>query len=32
MKGRNIPFDIAWDVDRGRYLVMKGGGGKWTSR
>lgn len=24
MEGRNILFDIAWDVDRGRYLVMKG--------
>jgi len=27
VKGRNIPFDIAWDGDRGGYLVMKGGGG-----
>jgi len=30
VEGRNILFDIAWDVDRGRYLVMKGG--RWTSR
>lgn len=28
MEGRNILFDIAWDVDRGRYLVMKGEGGQ----
>lgn len=28
MEGRNILFDIAWDVDRRRYLVMKGG--EWT--
>jgi hypothetical protein len=25
VEGRNILFDIACDVDRGRYLVMKGG-------
>ena len=28
MDGRNILFDTAWDVDRGRYLVMKGEGGQ----
>jgi len=24
VEGRNILFDVAWDVDRGRYLVMEG--------
>jgi hypothetical protein len=26
VEGRNILFDIAWDVDRVMYLVMKGEG------
>jgi hypothetical protein len=28
VEGRNILFDVAWDVDRGRYLVMEGKGGQ----
>jgi ABC-type molybdenum transport system ATPase subunit/photorepair protein PhrA len=31
VEGRNILFDIAWDVDRGRYLVLRGETGS-TSR